>query len=84
MANVKRADSPAHLAAIRRSSPAINDDAEWMNRADGAHGLCVSMPWAVGPGWYEPGLWPFISRPSVVVWESKHSLRPAGTLRLGA
>jgi len=31
-----------------------------MNRAIGAQGLFVPMTWAVGPGWYEPGLWPII------------------------
>ena len=34
--------------------------------------VCVPMTWAVGPGWYEPGLWPIIfampqSRSRVVI-----------------
>ena len=29
-----------------------------MNLALGAQGFSVPMTWAVGPGWYEPGLWP--------------------------
>jgi hypothetical protein len=38
--------------------PPITHDAEWMERAVGAHGSFVGMDWGVAPGWYEPGLWP--------------------------
>jgi len=41
MANAIRAESPSHPTATRQ--PATND-AERINRADGARGLCVSMP----------------------------------------
>jgi len=58
IANAARAESPVHPTA-RRHSPRherrrSDESRHWRS------GLCVPMTWAVGPGWYEPGLWPII------------------------
>jgi hypothetical protein len=77
MAIAIRAESPNHLTNAPFTT--ATNEAEWINRADGAQGLCVD-DWAVGPGWYEPGLWPVIS---VRSWypELRKSLSRAGRLR---
>ncbi len=80
MANAIRTESPNHLTNAPFTT--ATNEAEWMNRADGAQGLCVDA-WAVGPGWYEPGLWPVIFVRSRYP-ELRKSLRRAGTIRRAA
>ena len=47
-------------AAENRPRLLARQDAGQMNRALGAQGLCTLMTWALGPGWYETGIWPII------------------------